>query len=104
MICGVGLPVDLEVESVTVGYVFKTEYFLPYNLSQWDPAKVVEYTPIGRRRRGVDFPESLFADDEQVLQVDSKMELEELQERKKVYNADLSRLIAYKTLEKILER
>lgn len=57
LIAGVGLPVDLEVESLTVGYVFKAEYFLPVNASQWydwikDP---FEPHPIeaegGRRKR-----------------------------------------------------
>lgn len=34
---GFGLPVDLEEISVTVGYVFKAQYFLPYNVSQLNP-------------------------------------------------------------------
>lgn len=32
---GIGIPVDLELESVTIGYVFKSEYFLPENASNF---------------------------------------------------------------------
>nr|NP_996071.2 uncharacterized protein Dmel_CG33262 [Drosophila melanogaster]AAS65013.2 uncharacterized protein Dmel_CG33262 [Drosophila melanogaster] len=30
-IAGIGIPADLEYESLTVGYVLKAEYYLPYN-------------------------------------------------------------------------
>lgn len=33
MITGIGIPVALNFESVTIGYVFKAEYFLPENAS-----------------------------------------------------------------------
>lgn len=33
MITGIGIPVALNFESVTIGYVFKAEYFLPENSS-----------------------------------------------------------------------
>lgn len=33
-VAGIGLPVDLEPEALTLGYVFKAQYFLPYNVSQ----------------------------------------------------------------------
>ncbi|XP_052844647.1 uncharacterized protein LOC128257611 [Drosophila gunungcola] len=32
-IAGIGIPADLEYESLTVGYVLKAEYYLPYNAS-----------------------------------------------------------------------
>lgn len=35
IIAGIGIPVDLELESVTIGYVFKCEYFLPENASNY---------------------------------------------------------------------
>lgn len=35
MITGIGIPVDLEFESVTVGWVNKVEYFLPENASNY---------------------------------------------------------------------
>lgn len=35
IIAGIGIPVDLELESVTIGYVFKAEYFLPENASNY---------------------------------------------------------------------
>lgn len=34
-LAGFGVPVDLELESVTIGYVFKAEYWLPYNASTY---------------------------------------------------------------------
>lgn len=35
MISGIGVPVDLDLESLTLGYVFKSEYFLPVNSSDY---------------------------------------------------------------------
>lgn len=35
VITGIGIPVDLELESVTVGWVNKVEYFLPENASNY---------------------------------------------------------------------
>lgn len=35
MIVGIGIPVDLEIESVTIGWVNKSEYFLPENASNF---------------------------------------------------------------------
>lgn len=35
IIAGIGIPVDLELESVTIGYVFKCEYFLPENATNY---------------------------------------------------------------------
>lgn len=35
MITGIGIPVDLEIESVTVGWVQKSEFFLPENASNY---------------------------------------------------------------------
>lgn len=35
MIVGIGIPVDLEIESVTIGWVLKAEYFLPENASNY---------------------------------------------------------------------
>ncbi|XP_058122384.1 uncharacterized protein LOC131293223 [Anopheles ziemanni] len=32
---GFGIPVDLQLESITVGYVFKSVYLLPWNSSHW---------------------------------------------------------------------
>lgn len=32
---GVGIPVELHIESVTTGYVFKAEYFLPENATNY---------------------------------------------------------------------
>lgn len=55
---GIGIPVDLEIESVTIGYVLKAEYFLPENASNYinfiaDPFDLTT-RPIGnfyRKRR-----------------------------------------------------
>lgn len=35
MIVGIGIPVDLEIESLTVGWVSKSEFFLPENASNF---------------------------------------------------------------------
>ncbi|XP_062564396.1 uncharacterized protein LOC134227129 [Armigeres subalbatus] len=37
LIAGFGIPVDLVLESITAGYVFKAVYFLPWNSSHWVP-------------------------------------------------------------------
>ncbi|XP_055543652.1 uncharacterized protein LOC129729186 [Wyeomyia smithii] len=37
LVAGFGIPVDIVLESVTVGYVFKAVYFLPWNSSHWVP-------------------------------------------------------------------
>lgn len=55
IITGIGFPVDLELESVTLGYVFKAEYWLPVNASNYldilgDPFNPTPL-PITRRRR-----------------------------------------------------
>jgi hypothetical protein len=39
-IAGIGVPVDLEPESMTIGYVFKAQYFLPYNVTQLKPTRL----------------------------------------------------------------
>lgn len=39
-IAGIGVPVDLEPESLTSGYVFKAQYFLPYNVTQLNPTRL----------------------------------------------------------------
>lgn len=38
-IAGVGIPIDIASESITVGYVFKAQYFLPYNETQLYPTR-----------------------------------------------------------------
>lgn len=57
LICGIGIPVDLEYESVTIGYVLKSEYFLPDNISTvieflQDPFDPIQ-RPLERRKRNV---------------------------------------------------
>lgn len=37
MIGGFGIPADIQLESVTMGYVFKSVYLLPWNSSHWIP-------------------------------------------------------------------
>lgn len=55
MISGIGIPVDLEFESVTVGWVQKSEFFLPENASNYlnflyDPFDLTT-RPIGNNYR-----------------------------------------------------
>lgn len=59
---GLGIPVPLRIESVTIGYVLKAEYYLPENASNYlnfieDPFDVTTQpinTPFDRRRREAD--------------------------------------------------
>ncbi|XP_053673759.1 uncharacterized protein LOC128724018 [Anopheles nili] len=37
LIGGFGIPVDIQLESITVGYVFKSVYYLPWNSSHFTP-------------------------------------------------------------------
>lgn len=41
MVLGVGLPVDLEDYSVTIGYAIKILHYLPYNATQLHPSHLV---------------------------------------------------------------
>lgn len=54
-IAGIGIPVeDLAYESITTGYVFKAEYYLPYAAEQWHQYTTMNIgeLPIqGRKRR-----------------------------------------------------
>ncbi|XP_049280055.1 uncharacterized protein LOC125762234 [Anopheles funestus] len=37
LIGGFGIPADIQLESITMGYVIKSVYFLPWNSSHWIP-------------------------------------------------------------------
>lgn len=37
LIGGFGIPADIQLESITMGYVFKSVYLLPWNSSHWIP-------------------------------------------------------------------
>ncbi|CAO1410073.1 unnamed protein product [Diamesa serratosioi] len=39
-VAGIGVPTDLDPESLIIGYVFKAQYFLPYNVSQLRPQRI----------------------------------------------------------------
>lgn len=39
-VAGIGVPVDVGAEAMTIGYVFKAQYFLPYNVSQLKPTQL----------------------------------------------------------------
>jgi hypothetical protein len=39
-IAGIGIPVNLAQESLTTGYVFKAQYYLPYRFDQWKPTRI----------------------------------------------------------------
>lgn len=49
MVLGVGLPVDIEDYSVTIGYAIKILHYLPYNASHWRPSKII----YERKRRSI---------------------------------------------------
>lgn len=54
-IAGIGVPVDLEPESLTSGYVFKAQYFLPYNVTQLKPTRLERSTDVKVDRYGQAF-------------------------------------------------
>lgn len=58
MICSLGVPVNLELESITIGYSLKSSFYLPSNTSNFwsfsDPFNVLtspNYV-VGRSERG----------------------------------------------------
>uniref|UniRef100_A0A182VQN2 Uncharacterized protein n=1 Tax=Anopheles minimus TaxID=112268 RepID=A0A182VQN2_9DIPT len=57
LIGGFGIPADIQLESVTMGYVFKSVYYLPWNSSHWIPPFLDRHefetarAPRGLRRR-----------------------------------------------------
>lgn len=64
IITGVGLPVDLDLETVTIGYVFKCEFYIPDNVTEYtnfiaDPFDVSTHpiSSFNRKRRSFEEPE-----------------------------------------------
>lgn len=58
IIGGIGIPVELDYESVTLGYVLKAEYYLPDNTSlvmhfMRDPFNPITHPITSRRKRNV---------------------------------------------------
>lgn len=56
MIAGIGIPVELDYESVTLGYVLKAEYYLPDNTTltmhfMQDPFNPITHDITSRRKR-----------------------------------------------------
>lgn len=74
-IAGIGIPVsDLAFESITTGYVFKAEYYLPHDATQWYNFTTMDIgtLPIqGRKRRSAT---STKADDDLIGYVDETEE------------------------------
>lgn len=66
-IAGIGIPVeDLAFESITTGYVFKAEYYLPYSAEQWHQYSTMNIgnLPIqGRKRRSANDTKTTIAND-----------------------------------------
>lgn len=102
MISGFGIPVDLNLESLTMGYVYKANYYLPENVSHYvdiigDPFQKQTVLPIsGRRRRSFDVvdndePSDLYNDDDEVVYADQNHRRSE------------SRFTLYKILEQMAE-
>ncbi|CAO1405900.1 unnamed protein product [Diamesa tonsa] len=63
-VAGIGVPTDLDPESLIIGYVFKAQYFLPYNVSQLRPQRIT---------REVQYYESYNVDAEVVGDVELQM-------------------------------
>uniref|UniRef100_A0A182NF98 Protein brambleberry n=1 Tax=Anopheles dirus TaxID=7168 RepID=A0A182NF98_9DIPT len=60
LIGGFGIPADIQLESITMGYVFKSVYYLPWNSSHWIPPFLdrheFEADAVRRRRASVPTP------------------------------------------------
>ncbi|CAG9806015.1 unnamed protein product [Chironomus riparius] len=50
-IAGIGTPIDISPESMTVGYVLKAQYFLPYNESHLYPTRFEKRDIVDDHRR-----------------------------------------------------
>ncbi|XP_055633949.1 uncharacterized protein LOC129774255 [Toxorhynchites rutilus septentrionalis] len=95
LVAGFGIPVDVTLESITVGYVFKAVYLLPWNSSHWVPQFL---------RRDEDL---LFQQQQQ--QQRNFVELSNNQQYDTTYEnntreADRSRWTVYKMLEAIVNQ
>lgn len=110
IIAGFGLPVDLDVESVTIGYVFKSQYILPYNKSQLYQSEFYENSV--RRKRYSQGGDEIEV--QKAIEVNSMFDDDEVMEENytqparqnddATYNLANSRWIVYQALEASLDR
>lgn len=97
MIAGFGIPVDLRLESLTMGYVFKAQYFLPYNTSQlYQPS----YTPIRIQRD--ESVKRMFGHSSSNHQADNSF-WDEYFQQKQSFGIANARWILYRSLETLME-
>lgn len=110
MISGFGIPVDLDRESLTMGYVFKANYYLPSNASNYidflaDPFEKESLVPIsgGRRRRSNEENAVVFNDSPSDLNVDDEVYAGDNLVMNEPNKLSESRFTLYKGLEKMAE-
>ena len=100
MIAGFGIPVEnLHLESVTIGYILKATYFLPYNITQLEPLRDLQENDILISKRETTQPKYLFSTND-----DEAYKMNDFKEERTSYNVKNSRVLFYKNVEKVLER
>lgn len=117
MICGIGLPIHLDVEAVTIGYSFKFNTYLPVNASDFlglaEPFDVTANHPvIGRSDHEIENASGY--DDEQQERFERSMtETDDIESgtiRNDIKNSNLNsdapttRWLVYKGLAEIAEK
>lgn len=94
------MPVDLKLESLTMGYVLKAQYFLPYNSTQLYQ-QTVTGIPIRIQRDNFDLKQKrMFAHNDYDM---GTAFWEQYNKEKASYNNRNSRWILYKSLETLME-
>lgn len=97
LIAGFGIPIDLELESLTIGYVFKTQYFLPYNTTELYQQS---FTPIRIQRDNFYSKKRMFGHKNYRT---GNSFWDDYNRQKSSFNNSNSRWILYKSLETLME-
>lgn len=110
LIAGFGIPLDLTLEAVTLGYVLKATYLLPYNVTQLRKPTTIDETDDAiddyellenrKIRSTKNQPKYLFGDDYENSDENNK----QWKNERSWYNADNSRWILYRAIEVALDR
>lgn len=99
-VAGIGIPVDIEPESMLIGYVFKAQYFLPYNVTQLRPTRLVRDVAI--EHMGIDGNGQKFETYDEEVQVKDAKSLNS--QHNSDEDDDEVRWIIYRALEYILKQ
>ncbi|XP_058448621.1 uncharacterized protein LOC131428592 [Malaya genurostris] len=99
LVAGFGIPVDIVLESITIGYVFKAVYFLPWNASHWIPQFLrrdedLLFEPTG---------EEIQQQRRNFVEVNNEIDADDVIPQKNYNWADRARWMIYQALEGIVE-